>query len=316
LNEKEADIKKAFQKPRIILGLVLIMIFSFIWGESFNYTTKFTYRYQPPGFTSAFSKSPKGFTRGYEQKNSPVSINFPQWFSEIKMHESASDSGNMIMISEKIGEHDLYSPQYIPFSEYFIFKKSYDLDNMWYQRVAMTDSMYFIDAMQQQSNSNSLEIIGADIAGQRVALRIRGLISITGKYNQQNNSIMATGNMENEQKNFLMDQTQQFTIEGTIGDRITISIDEDSERDFDFENAIKINYKGKEDEIVQSANFGNIGLSLSGTQFVTGSSSSSGLFGGKAKMKLGPIDMTAIASYEKKDSKKKSWGGNSDADGG
>jgi len=316
LNEKEADIKKAFQKPRIILGLVLIMIFSLIWGESFTYTPKFTYRFQPPGFTSAFSQSPKGFTRGYEQTSSPVSINFPDWFSEIKMHESASDSGNTIMISEKIGEHDLYSPQYIPFSEYFIFKKSYDLDNMWYQRVAMTDSMYFFDAVSQQSSSQSLEIIGADIAGQRVALRIRGLISITGKYNQQNNSIMATGNMENEQKNFLMDQTQQFTIEGTIGDRITISIDEDSERDFDFENAIKINYKGKENEIVQSANFGNIGLSLSGTQFVTGSSSSSGLFGGKAKMKLGPIDMTAIASYEKKDSKKKSWGGSSDDDGG
>jgi len=315
LNEIEADIKKAFQKPRITIGLVMIMMFSLIFGESFDDTPKFTYRFQIPGFTSIFSQSPKGFTRGYEQKNSPVSINFPKWFSEIKMQESASDSGNMLLISEKIGEHDLYSPRYIPFSEYFIFKKSYNLDNMWFQRVAMTDSMYFVDVMEKRSSSKSLEIIGADIAGQRVALRIRGLISITGKYNQQNNSIMATGSMENEQKNFLMDQTQRFTIEGTIGDRITISIDEDSERDFDFENAIKINYKGKSDEIVQSANFGNIGLSLSGTQFVTGSSSSSGLFGGKAKMKLGPIDVTAIASYEKKDSKKKSWGGSSD-DGG
>ncbi|RKY53770.1 MAG: hypothetical protein DRP93_06040, partial [Candidatus Neomarinimicrobiota bacterium] len=316
MNEKEADIKKAFQKPRIIIGLVMIMIFSLIWGESSDFYPKYTYHFVPTGVIPAFSQTPKGFTRGYEQTNNPISVNFPQWFNEIKMHESTSDSGNMLIISEKIGEHDLYSPRYIPFSEYFIFKKSYDLDNMWYQRVAMTDSMYFIDAMQQQGNSNSLEIIGADIAGQRVALRIRGLISITGKYNQQNNSIMATGNMENEQKNFLMDQTQQFTIEGTIGDRINIAIDEDSERDFDFENAIKINYKGKEDEIVQSANFGNIGLSLSGTQFVTGSSSSSGLFGGKAKMKLGPINMTAIASYEKKDSKKKSWGGSSDDGGG
>ena len=316
MNEKEADIKKAFQKPRIIIGLVMIMIFSLIWGESSVYAPKYKYHFVPSGIIPVFSQPPKGFTRGYEQSNIPVSVNFPQWFNEIKMHESASDSGSMLMISEKIGEHDLYSPRYIPFSEYFIFKKSYDLDNMWYQRVAMTDSMYFIEAMQEQGSSSSLEIIGADIAGQRVALRIRGLISITGKYNQQNNSIMATGNMENEQKNFLMDQTQQFTIEGTIGDRVTISIDEDSERDFDFENAIKINYKGKEDEIIQSANFGNIGLSLSGTQFVTGSSSSSGLFGGKAKMKLGPIDMTAIASYEKKDSKKKSWGGSSDDDGG
>ncbi|MCF7832821.1 MAG: cell surface protein SprA [Candidatus Marinimicrobia bacterium] len=295
----------------------MIMIFSLIWGESSDYTPKFTYHFQISGFTAAFSQSPSGFTRGYDQTNSPISVNFPRWFSNIKIYESANDSGNVMVISEKIGDNDLSTPRYIPFSEYYIYKKTYDLDKMWYKRVAMTDSLYFFDPLQQtQASSQSLEIIGADIAGQRVALRIRGLISITGKYNQQNNSIMATGNMESTQKNFLMDQTQQFTIEGTIGDRITISIDEDSERDFDFENAIKINYTGKKDEIVQRANFGNIGLSLPGTQFVTGSSSSSGLFGGKAVMKLGPVDVTAIASYEKKDSKKKSWGGGSDDNSG
>ena len=294
----------------------MIMMFSHVLGKGDYYSVYFSYKFEIPGLPNLFSDSPIGFTRGYQQVTNPLSVNFPKWFSNIEMQESASDSGNMLMISEKIGDKNLSSPRYIPFSEYFVFKKSYDLDHMWYNKVAMTDSLFFIDQTQQQQGGQSLEIIGADIAGQRVALRIRGLISITGKYNQQNNSIMATGNMENEQKNFLMDQTQQFTIEGTIGDRITISIDEDSERDFEFENAIKINYKGKEDEIVQNANFGNIGLSLPGTQFVTGSSSSSGLFGGKAVMKLGPIDVTAIASYEKKDSKKKSWGGGSDNDGG
>ncbi|MFO7841656.1 MAG: cell surface protein SprA [Fidelibacterota bacterium] len=258
---------------------------------------------------------PVGFTRAYEQPYTPVSVNFPGMFSMISIHEASSDSGNVMRLYEKLGDNALNIPRYIPFEDYFKNRMQYDVNNMWYKKVAMTDTLYHIDPMQQQGRQ-SLEIIGADIAGQRVALRIRGLISITGKYNQQNNSIMATGNMENEQKNFLMDQTQQFTIEGTIGDRITISIDEDSERDFEFENAIKIDYRGKEDEIIQRANFGNIGLSLPGTRFVTGTSSSSGLFGGKALMKFGPVDVTAIASYEKKDSKKKSWGGAAGDDGG
>jgi hypothetical protein len=316
LNEKEAVIKRAYHKSRLIIGLVMIMLLSLLWGESDAFSPKFTYSYQIPGFTAIFSTTPKGFTPRYEQTENPISVNFPKWFRNIKMQQSVSDSGNMLIISEKMDGKDMYSPRYMPFSEYFLYKKMYDLDNIWYERVALTDSSFFLNPLDQQRGGQSLEIIGADIAGQRVALRIRGTISITGKYNQQKNSIMATGNMDNEQKNFLMDQTQQFTIEGTIGDRITISIDEDSERDFEFENAIKINYKGKEDEIIQSANFGNIGLSLPGTQFVTGSSSSSGLFGGKALMKLGPIDVTAIASYEKKDSKKKSWGGGSDNGGG
>ena len=284
-------------------------------GKNAEYSVKFSFRYHPANVMPPLYTSPVGFTRGYEQRYNPLSVNYPGMFSMIDVQQSASDSGDVMLVYEKIGDDPLNLPAYIPFSEYFRRRTQYDINNMWYDKVAMTDTLYYIDPLQQPSGQ-SLEIIGADIAGQRVALRIRGLISITGKYNQQNNSIMATGNMENEQKNFLMDQTQQFTIEGTIGDRITISIDEDSERDFEFENAIKIDYKGKEDEIVQQANFGNIGLSLPGTKFVTGSSSSSGLFGGKAIMKFGPIDVTAIASYEKKDSKKKSWGGAAGDGGG
>lgn len=295
----------------------MIIVVSLIFGESDVYSTRFKYDFHIPGVLNTFSPAPVGFSRAYHQPLAPLSVNFPSWFSQIKMTESAVDSGRVLVISENIGTKPLNAPRYIPFEDYYVFKKSYNLDNLWYNSVALTDSSYFLDKLKEKnkSGSSSLEIIGADIAGQRVALRIRGQISITGKYNQQNNSI-ATANMSNEQKNFLMDQTQQFTIEGTIGDRVTISIDEDSERDFQFENAIKVNYQGKEDEIVQSANFGNIGLSLPGTQYVTGSSSSSGLFGGKAVMKFGPVDVTAIASYEKKDSKKKSWGGGSSDDAG
>jgi cell surface protein SprA len=293
----------------------MIMLFSLKAENNFSYSPKFSYRYHFPGLASPFVSSPVGFSRAYHQPYHPVSINFPEIFSMIKLKESTSADGDLLLISEKIGDKDLGIPQYMSFQDYFQTKIRFNRDMLWYRDVAMTDASYFIDPVSETTGGQSLEIIGADIAGQRVALRIRGLISITGKYNQQNNSIMATGNMDTEQRNFLMDQTQQFTIEGTIGDRITISIDEDSERDFEFENAIKIDYKGKPDEIVQSANFGNIRLSLPGTQFITGSASSSGLFGGKADLKLGPINMTAIASYEKKDSKKKAWGGSADGGG-
>ncbi|MDZ7820706.1 MAG: hypothetical protein U5N26_02190 [Candidatus Marinimicrobia bacterium] len=251
------------QKRRLFTGLAVLLLFSFMTGENNDYSPKFTFRYQPPGVMPALPSSPSGFTRAWETPYNPLSANFPGMFSMIKTVEATGDSGKVMLLYESIGDDALNLPRYIPFDSYFRERTRHDISDLWYQKVAMTDSLYHKDPMQQQSGG-SLEIIGADIAGQRVALRIRGLISITGKYNQQNNSIMATGNMENEQKNFLMDQTQQFTIEGTIGDRITISIDEDSERDFEFENAIKVDYRGKEDEIVQRANFGNIGLSLPG----------------------------------------------------
>jgi hypothetical protein len=316
LTQNEARITALKQQRKFIAGLVSILMLSLLMGNTKDFTPAFSYRYTMPGLPQPFVPAPKGFTRGYHQSYYPVSKNYPELLRDIRFYESSSSSGDYMLFYEQIGTSPMGLPRYMSYEEYFRNRVQFNREQLWYRKVAVTDSSYYIDPAAAAYSGQSLEIIGADIAGQRVSLRIRGLISITGKYNQQNNSILATGNMENEQKNFLMDQTQQFTIEGTIGDRITISIDEDSERDFEFENAIKIDYKGKEDEIVQSANFGNIGLSLPGTQFVTGSASSSGLFGGKANLKLGPINVTAIASYEKKDSKKKSWGGSAGTDGG
>ncbi len=43
-----------------------------------------------------------------------------------------------------------------------------------------------------------------------------------------------------------IEQTQRFNIEGTIGDRWTIEVEQDSEADFDWENNMFLKYKRKE----------------------------------------------------------------------
>ena len=53
---------------------------------------------------------------------------------------------------------------------------------------------------------------------------------------------------------------QNLNIQGKIGDRITVAMDQDSERDFDWENNIRISYEGYEDDIIQEIQAGNIFL--------------------------------------------------------
>ncbi|MEE9466000.1 MAG: cell surface protein SprA, partial [Candidatus Neomarinimicrobiota bacterium] len=63
---------------------------------------------------------------------------------------------------------------------------------------------------------------------------------------------------------------------------------------------MKIAYKGDEDEILQRIDAGDISLALPGTQFATGGGGrSSGLFGIKSESKLGPVDITTVASIER-----------------
>ncbi|NIP41490.1 MAG: cell surface protein SprA [candidate division Zixibacteria bacterium] len=96
-----------------------------------------------------------------------------------------------------------------------------------------------------------------------------------------------------------MEQVSRYSIKGTIGTKISVEVDQNSERKTDLANTIRIRYKGTEDEIIQSIEAGNTNLSLPNTQFVGYSQRVQGLFGIKATAKVGALDLTAIVSQEK-----------------
>ncbi|MFC1618962.1 cell surface protein SprA [Candidatus Neomarinimicrobiota bacterium] len=153
---------------------------------------------------------------------------------------------------------------------------------------------------QARRRGRTVELLGADIAGQRVSLRVSGNVAIDGGLAFKDQSKSFTNFRANRQWDIEVNQKQRFDIEGSIGDRITVLVKQDSENDFEWENDMKINYKGKEDEILQRIEAGNISLALPGTKFATGGSGkSSGLFGLKAVSQLGPVDITTVASIER-----------------
>ncbi|MEX2398338.1 MAG: cell surface protein SprA, partial [Balneolales bacterium] len=90
------------------------------------------------------------------------------------------------------------------------------------------------------------------------------------------------------------DQNLQLNIQGTIGDKLSIRTDWDTERDFEFENRLSIIYEGYEDEIVQSIEMGNVGMNT-GNSLIRGGSA---LFGIKSEAQLGPLTLTSILSQQ------------------
>ncbi len=146
------------------------------------------------------------------------------------------------------------------------------------------------------------------------SLRVRGNINISGKMVFQDQELIRSSLQESQNTHLEFDQKQNLNVEGKIGDRITILMDNDSERDFDWENNIRISYQGAEDDIIQKIDAGNISLSLPSTQFVTFSGQNKGLFGLKAVSKLGPVDITTIASIEKTKKEIKEYKGTDEAE--
>ena len=87
----------------------------------------------------------------------------------------------------------------------------------------------------------------------------------------------------------------QMNVAGKIGDKLKMQVNYNTEATFDFENNVKLEYTGYEDEIIQKIEAGNVSLPLSGS-LITGSQS---LFGFKTELKFGNLTVTSIFSQQK-----------------
>ncbi len=167
----------------------------------------------------------------------------------------------------------------------------------------------------RKGGGRSWEVVGVETAAGRVSLNLRGNIRVMGKMVFQDQTLARSNLQESQTTHLEFDQQEHLNIEGKIGDRVSILMDQDSEREFDWENNIKVNYTGTENEIVQKIEAGNISLSLPSTNYVSFSGKNAGLFGLKSVLKFGPVDVTAIASIEQTKKEKKKFKGGSESEG-
>jgi hypothetical protein len=103
-------------------------------------------------------------------------------------------------------------------------------------------------------------------------------------------------------------QTVQINVNGTIGDKLNIIADWNTERTFEYENQLKLKYTGYDHEIIQSIEAGNVSMQTS--SLIGGAEA---LFGIKAHFKLGPFSLTALASQKKGETKEVSVSGGTTA---
>ena len=119
-----------------------------------------------------------------------------------------------------------------------------------------------------------------------------GLVS-----NRRDDPMLST--RQRRQTNFDFTEKIQMNVIAKIGDKIEFKVNYNSEATFDFENKLKLKYEGKEDEIIQLIEGGDVSLPLNST-LIRGSES---LFGIKAKLRFGRVTVTAIYSQQKSETK-------------
>ncbi len=147
-------------------------------------------------------------------------------------------------------------------------------------------------------------------------LRISGYgrITMSGRTQfQTGDDVQITGFRQSKFPTLTMKQELSFQINGTIGSKIFVSIDQDTKRLSDLENSIRIRYQGEEDEVVKEVELGNTNLSLQGPQFISGGRQNRGLFGIKGRAQWGEMEWTFIASQQKSSTQKQTYRGGAQA---
>ena len=115
----------------------------------------------------------------------------------------------------------------------------------------------FVQFMQEVTKENNrkgrgqmLEVVGMDMGRLgRASLQVSGNVNINGKMVFQDQELVRSTLNETQNTHLEFDQKQNLNIQGKIGDRITVAMDQDSERQFEWENNIRISYEGHEDDI-------------------------------------------------------------------
>jgi cell surface protein SprA len=114
-----------------------------------------------------------------------------------------------------------------------------------------------------------------------------------GSYNKVENPNFTARQQRNG--NFDFELKMQVNVTGQIGDRMKINSTYNTEATFEFENQMKLDWQGKEDDILKSIELGNVSLPLNGSLIQGGQS----LFGVKSKLQFGRLTMTTILTQQK-----------------
>jgi len=144
-------------------------------------------------------------------------------------------------------------------------------------------------------NSNFFQSI---FGGDKIELIPQGSISmdIGARYQKSDNPSIPSRNQSNIGLDF--NQNINLSMNGKIGERLSISSNYDTQSTFDFQNLLKLDYTPTEDDIIQKIELGNVSMPLSGS-LISGAQS---LFGFKTQLKFGNTNVTAVLSEQRSDS--------------
>mgnify|MGYP001160023688 FL=1 len=202
----------------------------------------------------------------------------------------------------KAGEIDVITPLVLTPNQYRKLVKENNIKKYFQEKISLLEDEDSEESSKLKNllpnlyvNSNFFETI---FGGDNIELTPQGSISmdIGARYQKSDNPSLSSRNQSNISLDF--NQAISLSMNGKIGERLTISSNYDTQSTFDFQNLLKLDYTPTEDDIIQKIELGNISMPLSGS-LISGAQS---LFGFKTELKFGNTKVTTVLSEQRSQS--------------
>ena len=246
---------------------------------------------------------------------SPVQTTLPQDYSDFIDREYAVDLANpsnitmepiydpatgMYVLHTKIGGRDIITPYLMTADEYnrriirsemfdyFQERNSENFENKDKEAFNILDMNFSLGPLEK--------VFGP--GGVRLTTQGSIQLSMGIKSNKTDNPSLS---LKSRRKTFFsFDQKIQATIAASVGDKLKFDMTYNTDATFDFDSKnLKLNYEGKEDEIIKNIEAGNVSMTT-GSSLIRGGTS---LFGMKAKLQFGKLTLTGLVSQQNSESK-------------
>lgn len=228
-----------------------------------------------------------------KSKSSPLYLNNP---SNIKTTVVYDGKNNQYIIYQKAGTLDYRKPVFMSPDEYRKYEFDQAMREYWDARLR-GDVQGFKSSLIPQievGGETFDKIFGSNV----INIVPQGSAELIFGINISHTENPVLSERLRTIPTFDFQEKIQMNVTGTIGDKMQLGINYNTDALFEFENRTKLEYSGKEDEIIKKIEAGDVTLPLNGT-LITGSYS---LFGLKTELQFGKMTVTTVLSQQKGES--------------
>ncbi|MBK6265184.1 cell surface protein SprA [Marivirga sp. S37H4] len=205
------------------------------------------------------------------------------------------DTGLNYTIYEKIGDVNFRPTSSMSFEEFSRYQDEKILNDYWKERSLGLDGESAVSGRQLIPPLYVSPAFDRLFGGSFVEIIPNGFITLDfgGRFTKNENPNIPV--QQQRYSSFEFDQQINMNAVGKVGEKLAVTANFANNNSFDFQNDLKVEYTGFEEEIIKKIEIGNVSMPVNNS-LITGAQN---LFGIKTQLQFGHLFVTSVASTQR-----------------